>query len=98
MTNLVPIQLDRDTGRLYARAVTGSGASSVTGYQFTQASAISTWNIAHNLGSETVITQIYDNTNTLIIPDSVVIVDEDNITVTFGAAQAGIAILMAFVS
>lgn len=98
MPILIPVQLDKSTGRLYAKAVSGSGASAVTGFVHTQSVAASSWNIAHALGTENAIVQIYDATSELIVPDTIVIVDENNILVTFGAAQAGVAVLMAFTS
>ena len=57
----------------------------------TVAAAVTTWNLAHNLGSENVIIQCFDDTKKVIIPDTIQIVDENNVQITFGDAQAGVA-------
>ena len=50
-----------------------------------------TWNIAHNLGYDDVIVQCFDENNLVLIPDTIQIVDANNVQITFGAAQKGVA-------
>lgn len=57
----------------------------------TVAEAQTTWSINHNLRSENVIVQCFDETKSVMIPSTIQIVDQDNITITFGSAQAGVA-------
>ena len=48
-----------------------------------------TWTVPHMLGSENVIVQAFDATKFVIIPNSIQIVDEDTVQLTFNSAQAG---------
>lgn len=64
---------------------------SATGYAHTQASGSTVWNINHALNSSAAIVQIYTTAGSLIIPDSVVILDSNNIQVTFASPQTGTA-------
>lgn len=68
----------------------------VNTFSFQQSPAASTWTIAHNLGTTNPMVQVYSNTvpPKMLIPDEVNIVDSNNLTVTFGSAQDGIAVLM----
>jgi len=70
--------------------VVSSGLSSV----FTQAVASSSWSINHILGTSNVVVEIYDNSNNVIIPDDIDVVDADNITVSFGTAVTGKAVII----
>lgn len=56
----------------------------------TVAQATTVWNVNHNLASEDVIIQCFDETKSVIIPNSIQIVDENNITITFSNIQAGV--------
>jgi len=58
---------------------------------FTQVSAAATWNIAHNLDKFPAVT-VVDSGGNELIPD-VLYVDNNNITLTFGAATSGKAYL-----
>lgn len=87
--------------RLYICIDIGSGfpvwvplTNEVNTYTFQQGSAASTWSINHNLATTTPLVQIYDGTQTMIIPNSVDIVDSNNLTVSFGSAVAGMAVIM----
>lgn len=57
----------------------------------TVAVATETWSINHGLNSEDVIIQAYDENKFVIIPNSIQIVDSNNIELTFSSAQAGVA-------
>lgn len=50
-----------------------------------------TWTITHNLGSENVIIQAFDENKYVLFPDSMRVVDEDTVELTFNSAQAGTA-------
>lgn len=53
--------------------------------------AASTWTIEHNLNSENVIVQIFDDTKSVVIPNSIQIIDADTVVVTFSTAITGTA-------
>lgn len=53
--------------------------------------AATTWVIPHGLGSENVIVQAFDENKFVIIPNSIQIVDDDTVQLTFSSAQAGTA-------
>lgn len=60
-------------------------------------SELSTWTIAHNLNSRNFVWQVYslnqDGSHNSIIPDSVKIVDSNNVELKFSTPIAGKAIL-----
>jgi hypothetical protein len=60
-------------------------------YIYTQVSAAASWTIAHNLGKMPSI-EVVDSGGTILIPD-VVYVDNNTITVGFGAPTSGKAYL-----
>lgn len=66
-------------------------ATLVAGNQFvfdgTTGSAVDTYSINHNLGSRFAVVAVYDETFNQIIPDSVVLTDANNLTVTLAVAQ-----------
>lgn len=53
--------------------------------------AADTWTIEHNLNSENVIVQIFDNQKYVVIPNSIQIVDADTVVVQFNTAITGVA-------
>jgi len=53
--------------------------------------AATTWTIAHNLNSENVIVQIFDNTKSVIIPNTIQIVDANTVIATFSTPATGVA-------
>lgn len=63
-------------------------------YFHMQVNTATTWSINHNLQSGTPLVQVFDNTNKMIIPDQVEIIDQNNITVTFGQTISGRAVVM----
>ena len=73
-----------------------ANTGSVTGYSHPQPVAGVTWFINHGLGSLNVIVSVYDEDSEQIIPDNVKILDVDNVLVSFGVAQAGKAVILAF--
>lgn len=67
----------------------GGGGGSA--YTHTQASAASTWNISHGLGTEVIHYITYDTSDEQIYPDTFTVVDSNNVTITWVAPQAGTA-------
>jgi hypothetical protein len=49
-----------------------------------------TWTVPHNLASEDVIIQAFDENKFVIIPDTIQIVDTNTVQLTFSTAQAGV--------
>lgn len=55
-----------------------------------------TWVVQHNLASEEVIIQAFDESKYVIIPDTMRILDANTIIITFNSAQAGVARVVFF--
>jgi hypothetical protein len=71
-------------------AVTSSYAASV-GINFVQSSPSSTWTINHNLNNKYPLVQIYDSSDAVIIPATIVGTNTNTVTVTFSTAISGYA-------
>jgi hypothetical protein len=70
-----------------------------TGYEYTQNSPALVWNINHNGNTLRATVTIYDtiaSPMTQILPDSVQVIDPNNVRVTFASPQAGIALVILF--
>jgi hypothetical protein len=90
------------TGSLFVSGSTISGSfvgdgSGITGLAaggkiHTQTSAASTWTVTHNLGVQYPNVTVYDNSNNVIIPQTIVATDVNTLTLTFGSAVAGYAV------
>jgi len=63
-------------------------------YTHTQSTAATTWNIKHSLAGLNPVVQVYDSTDKLIIPQSVVATDSLNLTITFNTAITGKAVIL----
>ena len=61
------------------------------GAVYSQSLAASTWNINHNLDTQYPLVTIYDSSNAVVLPQSIVGTDANNITITFPPAQTGYA-------
>jgi hypothetical protein len=72
-------------------ALASSGSGGASTYTFTQASALATWTIPHNLNRYPSVT-VVDTLGNVIVPD-VSYVDSNTVQVTHGAAYAGKAYL-----
>lgn len=66
----------------------------ITAYTHVQDVAASTWNITHNLNTTSLNIQVFDNFSRLIIPNEVQTNTATNVTIDFGTAQAGRAVLI----
>lgn len=62
-------------------------------YVHTQWVAAATWNINHNLNTTDLVFAVFDATDAAIVPDTFVIVDANNVTITFTGAIDGKAVL-----
>lgn len=101
MANLVPLFLDKDSGKLVARDGSTSGGGGtlppgcfeMCGYAFSQPTPAAAWFIAHNTGLSKGLVQVYTTTNELIIPDDVIFVDPNTIIITLSTAMNGQAYL-----
>lgn len=62
-------------------------------YVHTQWVAAATWNINHNLNTTDLVFAVFDATDAAIVPDTFVINDANNVTITFTAAVDGKAVL-----
>jgi hypothetical protein len=88
------------TGSITATSFTGSlfgtasyalnGSSNAFLYQ--TASAASVWTFNHYLQTRYPIIQIYDNTDSVIIPQSITAVDNNTTTITFSSPRTGTAV------
>jgi hypothetical protein len=48
------------------------------------------WTVQHNLNSEEVIVQVFDENKFVIIPDSIQIFDLNTVVITFNTVQPGV--------
>lgn len=63
-------------------------------YVHTQAISSDTWTVTHNLNTLNVIVQVYDGSNNVVIPDTIVASTVNTVTVTFGTAVTGKAVVL----
>jgi hypothetical protein len=88
------------TGSVTATSFTGSlfgtasfalnGSSNAIMYQ--TASAASTWVFNHFLATPYPVVTVYDNNNSVIIPQSITANDSSSLTITFSSARTGVAV------
>jgi hypothetical protein len=88
----VPLQVPSSSTANLEDLVTAT-ITPVKSYQFTQASAATTWTITHNLGMRPLVVDLYD-TNYQKIVGQVVHTSVNVCTVTFNVAVAGTARLV----
>lgn len=60
----------------------------VRGYLYETATALSTWNIAHNLNNTKVVVQVYE-ADEVVLPASIKVISAQQVRVTFAAPVAG---------
>lgn len=68
-----------------------SAVSGIKKYVATIGTPAIVWTLTHNLASEDVIVQCFDNNKFAIIPDSIQIMSANQVKVTFGQMQMGVA-------
>lgn len=59
-----------------------------------QTTSSNTWTVSHNLGQKFVNVTVYDSTDNVIIPQSIVATDANTTTITFNTAITGTAVVM----
>ena len=100
MTNLVTLNLDKDTGEVIAKFASNTPTGiHIPGTVFVQALAITTWVINHLGNTNNVQVQVYDNpvsSGHMILPDDIFVNSSSQITITFARAQAGKATILFF--
>lgn len=97
MVNFVPLQVDKDTGNIHAKAFPGGGGVPFgTGYFHDQLISDTLWVIPHNENNQQLLVQVFDDDEKFILPDEIEIVDFNTIHVKFGAAMTGTARIMFF--
>lgn len=88
--NYITTSLDLNTGIYVGRAGGGGGGggmSNVQSFTFYQPTPLTTWNVHHGGATVNVSVQIYDSSNKQIIPADIQIIDQDNVTVSFGTSS-----------
>lgn len=100
MTNLIPLQLDKDTGlQIASRSGLRAGANipagffPTMGYIHTEAVLSSTWIIPHNADLTNYQIQVFDDLGNFIIPDQIVAIDANTIHVLHSAPITGKVVL-----
>lgn len=96
MANLVPLHVDKDTGRIIARGGAGGFGLLADGFLYEQIIASDSWVIPHNKANDRVLVQIYDGLGFFTLPDEIVIVDINNIQIVFNEPMDGTAHIMFF--
>jgi hypothetical protein len=66
----------------------------ITAYTHSQAEPASTWTITHSLNTTSVNTQVYDNLNSVLIPDDIQTTGPNTQTIRFNTAVAGRAVIV----
>ena len=62
-------------------------------YKHSQAVAATTWTVSHNFDYQYVNVDVYDGNDQIVIPTSITATDSNTITLTFGSAVSGNAIV-----
>jgi hypothetical protein len=79
------------TGSLFGTASFAlNGSSNAIMYQ--TASAASVWTFNHFLSTQYPVVTVYDNTNSVIIPQSITTIDSSSLTITFSSPRTGVAV------
>ena len=102
-STITPVTVDIFTGKLFT-ALAPSDIISIdmdestplpsinfAGFTFVQRVPKMKWVLTHNLNTENVLVQVFDNNNSLLIPNSISILDANQIKLTFMAPEAGTA-------
>lgn len=112
---ITPITVDMVSGKMYTALApsdivltdmddsTPPPSVNFAGFTFVQRVPKMKWVLTHNLNTENVLVQIFDNNNCIIIPNSISILDANQIKLTFmepiaGTAQVVLMLDAAYVS
>lgn len=66
----------------------------LTLFTYTQETVATTWTLNHGLNTQGVQVQIFDVDGRVVIPDQITVVDANTVTVSFGTAFAGRAVVL----
>ena len=66
----------------------------ISAFTHVQSSSSASWTITHNLNATSPLVQVYDASYKMIIPDEVEVVSNNAVTITFGTAITGRAVVM----
>lgn len=96
--NYVATFVELTTGKMVARpgGGGGGGSSNVQGYTHVQSVPVNTWVINHAGDSLNVNVQIYNDTNNQIMPDEVIVVNDQTVHVEFNVPMTGKAQILMF--
>jgi hypothetical protein len=76
----------------YASYAIFAGNAPGTTATFTQSIAATTWSFTHNLNTRNPLLQVYDSTNSQVIPFDIVGTDPNQATIYFDTAESGFAV------
>lgn len=101
VTNLVPLNIDRSTGKLIATSIDPASGQLEdgeykAGWSHTQTEESVTWTIDHFRGSVKYVLQVFDSAGFLVYPDNVETKSANQIVVTFTSPQTGTANVVFF--
>ena len=74
----------------------GGGGGNVFGFEYVQTNPATIWTIAHNRNTTKIQSTIWTETNEILYPDTVQIVNTNTVVVVFNTPQVGRAILILF--
>ena len=69
-------------------------ANFAAGYIHTQSSPLATWSVTHNLAQKMVSITVYGSDDLMIMPVDILVVDGNNLTITFSEAISGKAVVV----
>jgi hypothetical protein len=67
------------------------GGGALRSFKLVITTPVMIWDVIHNLASEEVIIQAFDEDKYVIIPEAIQILDENTVRLTFNTAQSGVA-------
>lgn len=82
--------------QINTRITNGGATSGARGYEHNQPAVATVWTITHNLASLRAQTTVYDTDWEVVIPNSIKVIDNNTIRVSFNTGLAGKAMIFAF--
>lgn len=100
-TNLVPVLIDRTTGKYVATTIDPASGQLAdneykAGYTYPQSTAATTWVVHHNRKSIRFVAQVFDTASNMVMPESIKPLSSDIIEIKFAAPQAGFVNIVFF--
>lgn len=92
--NRLGIGSNGDALKVIAGLPSWNPSPSNVAYTYTKAVAAVKWEILHNLDSSAPVISVYNDSGYAIEPESIIIIDKDNIEINFGEAVAGKAVIV----